>query len=235
MRKAAFLLTILVVTPLLADLRSDIRSASGWVAYQVPIVQGRHTVCSWDSVTTIGEPWDTPASALIVLIHVSGGEIDNVRISSPECRATHAAKWLGPVDSAASRRLLLELIGHERVGKKVVNALALHLDAESDLIDLARNHRDSHIRSSALFWVGTRAGDRAAATLRNAVDNDPDASVRAKAVFGIAQMPNERSVPILIELLKTHRNREVRKKAAFWLSQKDDPRALKAFEEILRK
>ena len=235
MRKAAFLLALAAAAPLSADLRSDVRSGAGWVAYQVPVVEGRHTICSWDSMTTIGEPWDTPASALIVLMHVANGQVDNVRVSSPECRATHAVKWLGPVDAGESRRLLLELIESDAVDKKAVNALALHRDAESELIDLARNHRHSKIRSSALFWVGTRAGARAAATLRDAVDNDPDASVRAKAVFGIAQMPNDRSVPILIELLKTHRSREVRKKAAFWLSQKDDPRALKAFEEILRK
>ena len=235
MRKAAFLLALLVAAPLVADLRSEVRSASGWVAYQVPIVEGRHTVCSWDSVTPAGEPWDTPASALIVLMHVANGVIDNIRISSPECRATHAAKWLGAVDPAESRRLLLDLIERERVGKKAVSALALQRDAEPELIDLARRHREAKIRSSALFWLGTRAGARAAAALRDAVDNDPEASVRAKAVFGIAQMPDDRSVPILIELLKTHRNREVRKKAAFWLSQKDDPRALKAFEEILRK
>ena len=232
MRKTAFLLA-LIATPVLADLGSEVRGTSGWAAYQVPIVEGRHSVCSWDSVEMIGDDGNTVSSALIVLLHVTNGTVDNVRVTSPECRMQHSAKWIRNVDPAESRRFLRELIDTERVGKKAVTALALHRDAEGDLIEIARRHPSSKMRGSALFWVGTRAGDRAAATLRDALENDPDEGVKKKAVFGIAQLPDERSVPLLIDLLKTHRSKGVRKQAAFWLSQKQDPRALAAFEESL--
>jgi hypothetical protein len=211
---------------LLATLATDVRSADGWVGYSVPLVEGRHVLCSWDES-------DRPASALVVLYQVRGGRIERMRLSSPECRAEHPVRWLENVDPAESRRLLRALIDEDELGKEAVTAFAFHRDSEDELIDLAKRHRSKSVRGSALFWVGQRAGARAAEVLRDVVDNDPDESIKGKAVFGIAQMPNDRSIPILIELLNTHRSRAVRKKAAFWLSQKDDPRALAAFEEIL--
>ena len=235
MKTMAFLLVLLAL-PLQADLASDIRSADGWVGYSVPIVEGRHTICSWDNTMEIDHRWDNPASALLVMYQVEKGAIRSVRMSSPECRATHPVRWLQNVTSDESLRFLGALIdGEHEVAKKAVTALALHRDAEDELIRLARRHPSKTVRGTALFWVGQRAGARAVETLRDAIENDPDGDVKAKAVFGIAQLPNDRSIPILVELLNTHRSRAVRKKAAFWLSQKDDPRALAALEAILMK
>jgi HEAT repeat protein len=235
MKTMAFLLVLLAL-PLQADLARDIRSADGWVGYSVPIVEGRHTVCSWDNTMEIDHRWDNPASALLVMYEVEKGAIRSVRISSPECRATHQVRWLQNVSSGESLQLLRALIDADAdISKKAVTALALHRDSEDELIRLARRHPSKSIRGTALFWVGQRAGTRAVETLRDAIENDPDGDVKGKAVFGIAQLPNDRSIPILIELLNTHRSRAVRKKAAFWLSQKDDPRALAAFEAILAK
>ena len=213
----------------------DIRSASGWVGYSVPIADGRHTICSWDEHSiNIDSQRSSGSSALLVMYRVEGGAIKAIRLSSPECRATHEVRWLQNVDPRDSIALLRELTaGDVSLAKKAVVALALHDGAEQELVTLARRHASPKVRGAALFWVGQRAGKRAAETLRDAVDNDPDREVKSKAVFGISQLPDEQSVPLLIELLKTNRSREVRKKAAFWLSQKDDPRALQAFEEIL--
>jgi hypothetical protein len=229
MNRIAFLIA-LVALPLHADLASDIRAADGWVGYSVPLSEGQHNFCSWDAGDF------TPASALTILYRIEKREIVSMKLSSPECPATHEVRWLPSVDPAESLRLLRVLVDSDRsIGKKAVTALALHEGSEEELLWLARRHPSAAIRSSSLFWVGQVAGRRAAATLRDAVDHDPDEDVKEKAVFGISQLPNDQSVPLLIELLKTHRSRQVRKKAAFWLSQKDDPRALAAFEEILRK
>ena len=233
MKTIAFLFA-LVALPLQADLASDIRSADGWVGYSVPVADGRHTFCSWDSVTVMQDDWNRPATALLVMYEVVRGEVERIRLSSPECRATHEVRWLQNVRPQESVRFLRTLIDGRIVGKKAVTALAVHADAQDELLWLARRHPSPDIRSSALFWVGQRAGRRAAETLRDAVDHDPEEEVKSKAVFGIAQLPDDESIPILIELLKTHRSRQVRKKAAFWLSQKNDPRALAAFEEILK-
>ena len=236
MRKIAFLLVLFAV-PLQADLASQVRAANGWVGYSVPIIDGRHYVCSWDeSINIVSgvDDYQPRSSALHVLYQVERGKVLSVRLSSPECRSTRQVQWIPGVDPRESVRFLLSLVNAEESGKKAIGALALHRDTpDEDLIALARRHRDSKIRSNALFWISQRAGDKAAGVLRDAIDNDPDADVQTKAVFGISQLPNDKSIPLLIDLMKTHRNPRVRKKAAFWLGQKDDPRALNALEDLL--
>lgn len=233
--KKIVLFLALFALPVEADLLSRIESSSGWVGYTVAIVEGRHVLCSWDDSWTISDDCRAAASALQVLYEVSGGRIASIRLSSPECRVNRPVQWLTGVDPEESVRVLATIVGRSdsSVAKKAVTALALHRDTEDELIAIARNHPASKVRGNALFWIGQRAGAKAAATLRDAVDHDPDADVKSKAVFGIAQLPDDESIPLLAELLKTHRSAAVRKKAAFWLGQKNDPRALAALEEIL--
>jgi len=99
---------------------------------------------------------------------------------------------------------------------------------------LERDGRDRQVRSSALFWLGQRAGDRAAGTIADAIENDPDADVKRQAVFVLSRLPRDQSVPRLIDLARSNRNAAVRKQAMFWLGQSRDPRALAFFEEVLR-
>jgi HEAT repeat protein len=237
MKKITFL-ALLLALPVSADLRQQIESKTGWVGYSVPIA-GRHTVCSWDEWSdSIGNgPHLQPSSALYVLYDVSSGHIEAIRLSSPECGPLNKSiEWLQSIDPRESARLLRSLIDGDRtLAKKAVNALALHQGVVDDLIDIARHNPCSKIRSHALFWVSQAAGDRAAAVLKDAIENDPEDDVKAKAVFGISQLPNDQSIPLLVDLIKTNRSRAVRKKAAFWLGQKNDPRALAALEDILRK
>ena len=103
------------------------------------------------------------------------------------------------------------------------------------LIAMAREDQSAEVRRQALFWVGQKAGARAAETITGAIENDPDTEVMKRAVFALSQMPKDEGVPRLIDVARTHRNPEVRKQAVFWLGQSNDPRALKFFEEILKK
>jgi HEAT repeat protein len=234
MNKLAFL-ALVIALPLRADLGSEVRSAPGWVGYTVPIIEGRHVVCSWDDSMSINHDYNRPASALVILFEVADGDVQNVRLASPECPSTKSVRWIPSVDPKESVRFVNSLIERDRlsVGKKALTALALQRGTADDLIRFARDHRSAKVRGHALFWVSQQAGERAASVLRRAVDDDPETDVKEKAVFGISQLPDERSIPILIELMKTHASPSVRKKAAFWLGQKDDPRALAAFEDIL--
>ena len=235
MKKIAFLLALFAF-PLQADLRSQITAQNGWVAYAVPIAGNHRMVCSWGDSWSINDGGSLASSELHVQYEVTERRITSVRLSSPECPERKAAVFLGRVDPRESVRLLVDLVEtNTEVGKKAVTALALHQGTEDELIRIAKNHRTSKMRSSALFWIGQAAGVKAASVLRDAVDNDPDAEVKTKAVFAISQMPDDKSIPMLVELMTTHRTREVRKKAAFWLGQKNDPRALAALEAVLLK
>ena len=217
-------MTVLAMLLLLADLRTDIQSKSGFVAYRIP-TNGEHHVC-WGSVLD-SEPY--------VVFEVENGRIIDLRISSPGCDEFRPVQVLQSVSGKESAALLRELVdGERRIAKKAIHALGMHRDfPDDDLIRIARTHASRDIRSNAIFWVGQRAGVKSAAALRESVDNDPDAEVRTKAVFAISQLPDDQSIPLLIELMRTHKNREVRKKSAFWLGQKNDPRALQALEDVL--
>lgn len=104
---------------------------------------------------------------------------------------------------------------------------------DAELLAVAKDgDRPRDLRSSATFWLSQSAGDRAAAGLRELLD-DPDREVREHAVFALSQRPDDESVPALIRLARTHQDPNVRRRAVFWLGQKRDPRALAYFEEVL--
>lgn len=238
MKRIAFLAMLTLALPLRADLRQQIESKTGWIGYSVPI-SGHHTVCSWDdgSESISDGPHLEPSTALYVLYHVVARHIDGIRLSSPQCGALNReVQWIDGVDPRASAGLLRTLIdGDDRsMAKKAVSALALHAGTTGDLIEIAKHNPSSKVRGMALFWVSQAAGTRAAAVLKDAIDNDPEDDVKTKAVFGISQLPNDQSIPLLVDLIKTNRSAAVRKKAAFWLGQKNDPRALQALEDILK-
>ena len=110
----------------------------------------------------------------------------------------------------------------------------MHPRVVDRLIAMARDGRDRQARSSALFWLSQRAGERAAGTIVDAVDRDPDAQVKGQAVFALSQLPRDQGVPRLIDVARSNRSTDVRKQAMFWLGQSQDPRALLFFEEVLR-
>lgn len=231
------------------DLRAQIVGlGDGWNGYSVPTDHKHLSTCGgWgdDSITINADDRDdlriAGGTTLSIFFRVAAGRIEGVRTYSADCALDAngaAVRWIEGVAPASSERLLRSIVEasptRDRIAKKALTALALQTGTTETLIDLARHHSASEIRGQALFWLGQRAGDRAAAALRDAVNNDPEERIREKAVFGISQLPDDQSVPLLIELMKTNRSPGVRRKAAFWLGQKKDPRALEALADILR-
>jgi len=117
----------------------------------------------------------------------------------------------------------------------VVFALSVSREpgALTEMIRMAHEDPDGHVRGQALFWLAQKAGKKAESTITGAIQNDPDTEVKKKAVFALSQMPQDEGVPKLIEVATTNRNPEVRKQAMFWLGQSNDPRALEFFEKVL--
>ena len=156
---------------------------------------------------------------------------------SPACTLDASGATVYWIDSAQSSETLELLRGvamadTRRAASNALLALSLHAGGTDTLIDLAR-HADRDLRGKALFWLSQQAGEKATATLREAVD-DPDDEIRGKAVFGISQLPDDESIPLLVKLTG-HHSPTVRKKAIFWLGQKNDPRALDAIVAILQR
>jgi len=182
------------------------------------------------------------SSDLFVLYRVENRAVGRIQIASPDCALDVGGltlHWLTNVTAAESLDWL-STFSRGDTSQKVANgaivAIALHGDAAAvdRLVALAKDGRDRQTRSTALFWVSQRAGERAAGTITDAIDRDPDTQVKRQAVFALSQLPRGEGVPRLIDVAKNNRNPEVRKQAMFWLGQSQDPRALAFFEEVLR-
>jgi hypothetical protein len=158
----------------------------------------------------------------------------------PEDVAEKAIFWMGAVRGQSGFESLMRVEKHINdtdLREQITFALYLSKapEATTELIRIARQDGSREARGKALFWLGQKAGKRAAEAIKGAIENDPDLDIKKKAVFALSQLPPDEGVPLLIDVARTHRQPEIRKKAMFWLGQSEDPRALDFFEEILLK
>jgi hypothetical protein len=222
------LLATILASLLLAPAQRD-----GTVAWKIPVE--RMSMCCCDEQQRFG--WDSEenrTTAVWLIARLQDGRIEDMKIRDASCPVGNA-KVLPDVTVDASLDALLAQVRDEATDDELVTAIAIHQHPRvaAELLDLARHHPSSKVRRSATFWLGQKAGEKAAGDLRRIVDDDPDDEVRERAVFAISQLPRERAVPMLIDLVKTHRRPGVRQRAMFWLAQTNDPRALDLIAEIL--
>ena len=220
------------------------RGDARWVGYRLTIARGHRSMDCFDRTKIALES----ATEILVLARLEAGTIVRLRTATPDCEIDAGGVpvvWLDSVKPDESVAWLTSLVNtipasgerFDRVVQPAVVALAMHDGAAAtrSLVAIARDHAISKMRSDALFWLGQRAGNQAAAAIAEAIDRDPDTEVKKRAVFALSQLPNDDGVPKLIEVARNNRNAVVRKQAMFWLGQSNDPRALRFFEEVLLK
>jgi HEAT repeat protein len=215
-----------------------------WIGYAIPANRGDQEQGCWESTgfqrARVGPLKLEGPDAIFILYRIDGGSVVRIRIASPECPLDAAGLtlyWLTgvrPADSVDWLSRLASADASRRVANNATMAIALHGDAHATdvLISLARSGKTTDVRGAALFWVAQRAGDKAAGTITQALE-DPDTEIRKKAVFALSQLPKDEGVPKLIDVARNHRDRAVRRQAMFWLGQSRDPRALAFFEQVL--
>jgi hypothetical protein len=146
---------------------------------------------------------------------------------------------LGQVPAQDAVDFLLELAEEARgdVSEEAILPAILARDVEvwPRLMKIARDDdQDDDIRSSAVFWIGHLAGEKATEGLVKLVDDDDeDMDVREAAVFALSQGQGRKSMESLMQIARTNPHPQLRKSALFWLAQNDDPEVLDFFEEIL--
>jgi hypothetical protein len=181
-------------------------------------------------------------SELFLLYRVEDGAVGRIQFAAPECSLDLGGltlHWFSNVSASASLDWLATFTtgsASRKLSGTAVMATALHGDSSvpDRLMKFAREGQDRGVRSTALFWLSQRAGERAAGSITEAIDRDPDTQVKRQAVFALSQLPRDQAVPRLIEVARTNKNPEVRRQAMFWLGQSQDPRALAFFEDVLR-
>jgi hypothetical protein len=220
------------------------RKDNRWVGYAIAVQGGRRSMdCSERKRVAL-----EPAREVLVLARLEGGTVVRLRTATPDCEIDAGGLplvWLDGVKTEDSVAWLASLVStipaagerFDRVVKPALVALAMHegTAATRALVAVARDHAVPRMRSDALFWLGQRAGNEAAATIAEAIDRDPETEVKRRAVFALSQLPKDDGVPRLIEVARTNRNAAVRRQAMFWLGQSNDPRALRFFEDVLLK
>ncbi|MDQ3280373.1 MAG: HEAT repeat domain-containing protein [Acidobacteriota bacterium] len=230
----------------------------GWFAWSVPASSGS-ICCDWNrgggccgscvldssrgfSIRGDRDDDDGPhvTKEMLIAVRIESGDVQRVRLFDAGCEIDGAGKKvnvLTNVTADASIDYLLSKIRNADREGEMVSVLALHASPRvvNELIALARRDPDQEVRRHAIFWLGQRAGEKAAGELRRAVDDDPNDEVKEHAVFAISQLPRNRAVPMLIDLATTNKSRRVRERAMFWLAQTGDPRALDVIEKILTK
>jgi len=241
------------------------KSATAWVGYAVPTLDGDRRSCCWSgdsggccqacrlepggtSGTTfsgINRPGvaSLESSPLHVLMRLDGGGVDRIRTFSHDCvldAGGLTVHWLSNVSPAESVTVLgsfLTSTSSTRLADGALVALSMHREpaALERLLTAAKDGATTRLRGQALFWLAQRAGDKAVGAISDAIANDPETDVKRRAVFALSQLPKDQGVPMLIQVARTNANPAVRKQAMFWLGQTRDPRAVKFFEEILFK
>jgi len=222
------------------------RTGPVWAAWTVPAA-GRSIYCDRCTLdgsrghVSITEDDGMPFTQKLVLVaRLDGGKVRRVRFFNASCPIEGNGETVYLLTNTTAEGSVDFLHAGLRDADKeseIIAAISLHETPPVVplLIDLARHDASTKVRRDALFWLGQKAGEKAAAELRRAVDEDPDEDVKQHAVFAISQLPRDRAVPMLIDLVKTHKSRAVRKRAMFWLAQTNDPRALDLIEQILNR
>jgi len=233
------------------DIAAIMRAAQGaasgpsWIGYAVAAQRQSHEDNCWwgrNDARVVAPVKLEGSDELFVLVRLENQKVDSIRVSPSQCPLDLGGltlHWLTGVSPASSLDWLTTFTtgaSARRLENAAITAIALHGDAgvTDRLIALARDGQERAVRSSALFWLSQRAGDRASRAISEAVERDPDTAVKRQAVFAISQLPRSEGVPRLIDLARTNKNPAVRQQAMFWLGQSQDPRALAFFEEVLR-
>lgn len=187
-----------------------------------------------------GDAWECDGEIVYVRLMLDGGEVEDLDFRVGRKRRSGSdAQQLGSIDpiEAASYLLKLGSEGRARIADEAIGAAVLARDAVvwPQLLAIARDPQRPHeARSSALFWLGQEAGEKAAAGLSDFVERDEeDLELREHAIFALSQMDTEQSVPALMRIARTHESGRLRRSALFWLAQSEDERVIELFAEIL--
>src|SRR5262249_19423922 len=145
---------------------------------------------------------------LAVLFRVENNQVSKIHAFSLTCPLDAGGlpfTWLTDVPAAASIGYLEKLVTSSSTNRNLDSALVAISQHDAPqaldtLIRLAKTDSSPHVRGQALFWLAQKAGQRASATIQDAIESDPNTEVKKRAVFALSQLPKDESVPKLIEI-----------------------------------
>lgn len=167
--------------------------------------------------------------------------LDRMATSDPDSTLRHrAASLLGSNRGAHGFETLRRLLDTDKTTdghRAIASALAQTRQPQTAdvLLALAKSDPDSQVRSTAVYYVPARGGDRLVKDVVALIQTETVANVRQRAVAGIGQMPSDQGLTTLIQLARTSTDATVRKEAVTQIGHSKDPRAVAYLQEIIGK
>ena len=207
-----------------------------WVGYPIPVegdfhmgsnarvayLEGEHA--GWTGSGGYGQ--DRSSDHALVLLRLSGGGVDKLRVESPERQLDAGGLrlvWLTgvtPVDSIRTLRSLVVKGGVEKVRQDAVFVISLHRDAEATvaLASLAAGGQESDVREKAAFWLASGRGHEGFVVIRRVAREDGDARFREKLTFDLTLSHDPEALTELVRMAHDDSSPQVRRQAQFWMA-----------------
>ncbi len=207
-----------------------------WVGYSIPVEQSFHMGSNAKTAYLEGERdgWtggggygqDRAFDHALVLLRLSGGGVDKVRVESPD-RELNAGGlrfvWLTgvtPGDSIRTLRSLAVKGGVEKLRQEAVFAISLHEDAEATpaLAGLAGSGQEPELREKAAFWLASGRGHDGFVAIQRLAREDADARFREKLTFDLTLSHDPAAIEELVRMAHSDSSPKVRRQAQFWMA-----------------
>jgi HEAT repeat protein len=223
------------------------RHRSGWISWNAPVVEGVRICCNWQKGGCCGSCQLGGSHGMSMMddddVRLGGGtremrivaRLDNgvmqkVYVYDAGCALDTKGKQVQHVANVTveeSLDYLVRQIPNTQDESSAISALAQHKspNVPALLERLSGDRYVNDVREHALFWLGTRGGERGRRFLRDFVRSKESTSLRKRAVFALSQSKSAEAVPELISLARSASSREIRRDAIFWLGQKAGAKA----------
>jgi HEAT repeat protein/PBS lyase HEAT-like repeat-containing protein len=242
--------TLQAATALAADsLDARVKSADGWVAWDVPMVADAGSPCCFGNgrrhrdgfgcdlddrnhgFNTSDDPRPPGRDTLTVYAHVARARVDEIRAFDATCPVSskggiRRVDGVAPGDSIGFLSGWMDADASTR-DDDALAAIAYHQDGTATRV-IAGHADASHPRKereAALFWLGQARGADGAAIVERYATTDGDPKLREHAIFALSQSPAGDPYLRIRAISTSDPSEHVRSQALFWMSQMNDARA----------
>lgn len=231
------------------------KTGSGWVAMELPAIEGTRSPCCWQGNWTsqreigcrldkdyhsYGTSSESPLEdSVIVYARAEQGQVKQLRITGAHCPVDAGGQqvtWIGETDDDDALDWLQSLAGSEPedVAHTSLWAMALHASnkAGDHLYSLARDP-DAELAEQAIFWLGEARGQAGYERLEDLLDELPTGETRRHINFALSQNSSEQAVELLSDIARNDPDAEQRGMALFWLAEEHPELAQELIIEVI--
>lgn len=193
-----------------------------WAGYTEPTTARKQEFCpGYANNAPVRLEGDT---AFVVLVRIEGGQVDQLRISSPDCRLDGGGlpfHWIENVPADASVAWLKSQTAGDHADQAIF-AIAQHSGPAADraLDDLSASGQTEKVRERTAFWLGTTRGAKGVEVLKRMLASDPSDKVHEQVIFDLSQSKDAAGMKAVIDAARSDKSPRIRERALFWLAQK---------------